>query len=121
MHTGEAKTRRGPAGEGTTTGISARTAAAGDSASQRFKTGTPARLNGRTIDYSQTEIQPGDDQPTPFSFLTDAAATWSSLPCWITHTTASRPRSDPRQSAPRADVQRADSVERTALLPVDRR
>ena len=37
----------------------------------RFKTGTPPRLNGRTIDYSQTELQPGDDQPQPFSFLTE--------------------------------------------------
>ena len=36
---------------------------------ERFKTGTPCRLNGRTIDYSQCELQPGDDDPEPFSFL----------------------------------------------------
>ena len=40
---------------------------------RRFKTGTPARLDGRTIDFSQMEPQPGDEPITPFSFLTDAA------------------------------------------------
>jgi tRNA uridine 5-carboxymethylaminomethyl modification enzyme len=52
---------------------------------QRFKTGTPARLNGRTIDYSKTEIQPGDDSPQPFSFLTDSLPE-PQVPCWITYT-----------------------------------
>jgi len=52
----------------------------------RFKTGTPARIDGRTIDYEKTQIQPGDDQPHPFSFLNDAIDC-RQLPCWITHTT----------------------------------
>ncbi len=52
---------------------------------RRFKTGTPARLNGRTIDYSRTELQPGDERPQPFSFLTDSLPQ-SQLPCWITFT-----------------------------------
>jgi tRNA uridine 5-carboxymethylaminomethyl modification enzyme len=52
----------------------------------RFKTGTPPRLNGRTIDYTRTEIQPGDERPQPFSFLTDRIAA-PQLPCWITYTT----------------------------------
>src|SRR6202008_4721464 len=52
----------------------------------RLKTGTPPRLDGRTIDFSQLEIQPGDD-PTPvFSFLGDRAMHPRQVPCWITHT-----------------------------------
>jgi tRNA uridine 5-carboxymethylaminomethyl modification enzyme len=52
----------------------------------RLKTGTPARLDGRTIDYSKCEIQPGDTPPVPFSFLNDAITT-PQLPCWLTWTT----------------------------------
>jgi tRNA uridine 5-carboxymethylaminomethyl modification enzyme len=52
----------------------------------RLKTGTPARLDGRTVDFAACEPQPGDDPPTPFSFLTDAITT-SQVPCWITWTT----------------------------------
>jgi tRNA uridine 5-carboxymethylaminomethyl modification enzyme len=59
MHTGEAKTPGGRAGEGTSSGISYSLASLGFRI-ERFKTGTPARLNSRTIDYSKTEIQPGD-------------------------------------------------------------
>ena len=84
MHTGEAKTKGGRAGEGTTTGISAALARL-DFRVARFKTGTPPRLNSRTIDYSKTEIQPGDDDPSPFSFLTDNFKV-DQMPCWITFT-----------------------------------
>jgi len=84
MHTGEAKTKGGRAGEGTTTGISAALTRLGFELA-RFKTGTPPRLNGRTIDYSKTEIQPGDDQPKPFSFMTDDFHV-EQIPCWITFT-----------------------------------
>ena len=84
MHTGEAKTKGGRAGEGTTTGISAALIRLGFELA-RFKTGTPPRLNGRTIDYSRAEIQPGDDNPQPFSFLTDDFAV-EQIPCWITFT-----------------------------------
>lgn len=52
----------------------------------RLKTGTPARLDGRTIDYSRCEIQPGDEPPVPFSFLNDTTKI-PQLPCWITWTT----------------------------------
>ena len=52
---------------------------------QRFKTGTPPRLNSRTIDYDQAEIQPGDELPKPFSFLTDKIDC-QQLPCWIAYT-----------------------------------
>lgn len=84
MHTGEAKTKGGRAGEGTTTGISAALNRLGFELA-RFKTGTPPRLNGRTIDYSRAEIQPGDDNPQPFSFLTDDFSV-EQVPCWITFT-----------------------------------
>src|SRR5262249_28736312 len=53
---------------------------------QRFKTGTPPRLNGRTIDFAQLEAQPGDEEPVPFSFLTDRIEQ-TQLPCHITSTT----------------------------------
>jgi tRNA uridine 5-carboxymethylaminomethyl modification enzyme len=84
MHTGEAKTPGGRAGEGTTGGISAALRRCGVGL-ERFKTGTPPRLNGRTIDYDRTELQPGDGQPQPFSFLTDELRV-EQLPCYITYT-----------------------------------
>lgn len=84
MHTGESKTKGGRAGEGTTTGISGALNRL-EFRLERFKTGTPPRLNGRTIDYSKTEIQPGDDDPQPFSFLTDNFQV-DQIPCWITFT-----------------------------------
>ncbi len=52
----------------------------------RFKTGTPPRINGKTIDYSKTEIQPGDDVPRAFSYETTKFIT-DQLPCWLTYTT----------------------------------
>jgi tRNA uridine 5-carboxymethylaminomethyl modification enzyme len=84
MHTGEAKTAGGRAGEGTTTGISAALKRLGFE-TERFKTGTPPRLNSRTIDYSKTEIQPGDETPQPFSYLSDNFSV-EQVPCWITWT-----------------------------------
>jgi tRNA uridine 5-carboxymethylaminomethyl modification enzyme len=53
----------------------------------RLKTGTPMRLDGRTIDYSKCEIQPGDANPLPFSFRTRALPQ-KQIPCWLTHTNA---------------------------------
>ncbi len=52
----------------------------------RLKTGTPPRLDGRTIDYSALQIQPGDDPVPVFSFLGRAAQHPRQVPCWITHT-----------------------------------
>ncbi|MBP0724899.1 tRNA uridine-5-carboxymethylaminomethyl(34) synthesis enzyme MnmG [Bacillus sp. RG28] len=51
----------------------------------RFKTGTPPRVNSLTIDYSKTEIQPGDDQPRAFSFETKEF-NMDQIPCWLTYT-----------------------------------
>jgi tRNA uridine 5-carboxymethylaminomethyl modification enzyme len=91
MHTGEVKTPGGRAGEGTTSGISGSLNRLGFRV-ERFKTGTPCRLNGRTIDYGACERQPGDEEPQPFSFLTGAEQRLqiaaSQVPCWITHTNA---------------------------------
>ncbi|WP_080871882.1 tRNA uridine-5-carboxymethylaminomethyl(34) synthesis enzyme MnmG [Oceanobacillus timonensis] len=51
----------------------------------RFKTGTPPRVNSHTIDYSQTEIQPGDENPKSFSYETTEVIT-DQIPCWLTYT-----------------------------------
>ncbi len=84
MHTGQATTPGGRAGEGTTQGISGALRRLGFRI-ERFKTGTPPRLNGRTIDYGKTEIQPGDENPRPFSFL-NRRLDVEQIPCWITYT-----------------------------------
>ena len=51
----------------------------------RFKTGTPARLNGKTIDYASVEEQPGDENPRPFSFMNDKLDV-EQISCWTTWT-----------------------------------
>ena len=51
----------------------------------RFKTGTPPRVNKDSIDYEETEIQPGDDVPRAFSYDTKEL-NMDQLPCWLTHT-----------------------------------
>jgi tRNA uridine 5-carboxymethylaminomethyl modification enzyme len=57
-------------------------------ATGRLKTGTPPRLDARTIDFSVLEQQPGDDPVPVFSFLGDRAQHPRQIPCWITHTNA---------------------------------
>ncbi|MDH6364361.1 tRNA uridine 5-carboxymethylaminomethyl modification enzyme [Enterococcus sp. PF1-24] len=53
----------------------------------RFKTGTPPRVKGSSIDYSVTEIQPGDEAPNHFSFATpDEDYNQEQIPCWLTYT-----------------------------------
>jgi tRNA uridine 5-carboxymethylaminomethyl modification enzyme len=84
MHTGEAKTRGGRAGDGTSEGLSDSLASCGFELA-RFKTGTPCRLNGRTIDFRKTEPQPGDEDPRPFSFATERI-TQPQVQCHITYT-----------------------------------
>ncbi|WP_367985839.1 tRNA uridine-5-carboxymethylaminomethyl(34) synthesis enzyme MnmG [Streptococcus sp. ZY1909104] len=55
----------------------------------RFKTGTPPRVNARTINYEETEIQPGDEKPNHFSFLSkDEDYLQDQIPCWLTYTNA---------------------------------
>jgi tRNA uridine 5-carboxymethylaminomethyl modification enzyme len=84
MHMGEAKTKGGRAGDQSAESLSDSLTNCGFQLA-RFKTGTPCRLNGRTIDFSKLEVQPGDSDPRPFSFSTDAI-TQSQLDCHITYT-----------------------------------
>src|SRR5208282_3967999 len=51
----------------------------------RMKTGTPMRLNSRSIDYAACQIQPGDDPPIPFSHANESITT-PQLPCYLTYT-----------------------------------
>lgn len=52
----------------------------------RFKTGTPARIDRRSVDFSKMIIQPGDERPLAFSFMTDPVPK-PQVPCWLTYTT----------------------------------
>jgi len=85
IHIGEEKTPAGRVGEKPSLGLS-RTLARFGFALGRLKTGTPPRLDGRTIDWAGLEIQPGDEPPSPFSFITDAITT-PQVACHITTTT----------------------------------
>ncbi len=84
LHVGNTTMPGGRMGEPATTGISGALRRLGVTVS-RFKTCTPPRLNGRTIDFERTELQLGDPQPQPFSFLTGRLHL-EQLPCYLTHT-----------------------------------
>ncbi len=85
IHIGDEKIPAGRVGEAPSHGL-AQTLACAGFALGRLKTGTPPRLDGRTIDWAALDIQPGDDPPPPFSFVTDRITT-SQIPCHITTTT----------------------------------
>ena len=84
IHIGETRQPAGRVGEAPSIGLSDRLYALGLRMG-RLKTGTPARLDGRTIDYRSLAIQPGDEPPVPFSFLTEEITTPQTV-CHITHT-----------------------------------
>jgi tRNA uridine 5-carboxymethylaminomethyl modification enzyme len=84
MHTGEAKARGGRAGDQSAEALSDSLTSLGFELA-RFKTGTPCRLNGRTIDFTKCEEQLGDTNPRPFSFATERI-TQPLLNCHITYT-----------------------------------
>ena len=86
IHRGEDTVPAGRFGERPVLGLSTRLEALGLQLG-RLKTGTPARLDGNSIDYSVLEEQPGDDPPEPFSMLTTAIST-PQVSCHVTRTTA---------------------------------
>lgn len=84
LHFGDRKVEGGRAGEGAGHGLSEQLVGLGFRVG-RLKTGTPPRLDGKTIDYSILTAQHGDDPPLPFSYRTEAIAQ-PQLDCWITWT-----------------------------------
>ena len=86
IHRGDQRIPAGRVGDAPSIGLSDRLYASGLSMG-RLKTGTPARLNGRTIAWDRLELQAADDEPVPFSFLTDAITT-PQIACGITYTNA---------------------------------
>ncbi|MFN5319536.1 MAG: tRNA uridine-5-carboxymethylaminomethyl(34) synthesis enzyme MnmG [Bacteroidia bacterium] len=84
IHIGEKNFGGGRVAEAKATGLTEQLIAFGFN-SGRMKTGTPPRLDGRSIDYSVMEIQPGDDKPGKFSF-SDTAVLSKQLPCWLAYT-----------------------------------
>jgi tRNA uridine 5-carboxymethylaminomethyl modification enzyme len=85
IHLGERNWPAGRVGEAPAMGLSSSFERAGFVLG-RLKTGTPARLDGTTIDWAAVEMQPGDDPPEPFSVMTDRITT-PQIQCGITRTT----------------------------------
>ena len=85
IHMGTSRVPAGRVGEAPSLGLT-KTLARFGFALGRLKTGTPPRLDGRTIDYSALERQPSEDPPEPFSYLTDRIAT-TQVDCHLTATT----------------------------------
>ncbi|MBK8052682.1 MAG: tRNA uridine-5-carboxymethylaminomethyl(34) synthesis enzyme MnmG [Saprospiraceae bacterium] len=84
IHIGEKQFGGGRAGEKSATGITEQLISLGFE-SGRMKTGTPPRIDGRSLDYSKMEIQPGDEKPGKFSY-TDTPVIQKQLPCHVTYT-----------------------------------
>lgn len=86
MHFGPTKIEGGRISEDSSKGLTEQLVGLGFRA-DRMKTGTPARIDGRTIDFSLAEIQEGDNLPyEKFSFLPEVKRTLRQRPCWIVHT-----------------------------------
>ncbi|MDU4961310.1 MAG: tRNA uridine-5-carboxymethylaminomethyl(34) synthesis enzyme MnmG [Sporomusaceae bacterium] len=83
---GETQYSGGPNGQRAAVRLSESMKAAGLTL-MRFKTGTPARVDRRSLDFSKMQVQNGDDEAHCFSFMTDAV-TREQVPCWLTYTNA---------------------------------
>ncbi|GAY77212.1 tRNA uridine 5-carboxymethylaminomethyl modification enzyme GidA [Sporolactobacillus inulinus] len=83
----------------------------------RFKTGTPPRVNGRTVDYSKTEIQPGDDAPLAFSYDTTEFIK-DQIPCWLTYTNLNTHKIIQEKSGSITDLLRSNCRYRSKILSV---
>ncbi len=87
MHVGFSKIRGGRSGDDSSTGLSEQLAGIGFSV-ERLKTGTSARLDGRTIDFSVMTEQKGDEEGRTFSYLGSGGVRGEQLSCYMTHTNA---------------------------------
>ena len=85
IHIGEQQLKGGRISEASATGLTAQLLELGFE-SGRMKTGTPPRLDGRSLDYSRMEEQAGDAQPGKFSFLPETEPVKNQRSCWITYT-----------------------------------
>ncbi len=85
IHVGRAQIEGGRIGEKTSKGLTERLVELGFVAG-RMKTGTPARLDGRTIDFERLEVQEGDAEPSKFSFSPETEPVREQLPCYIANT-----------------------------------
>lgn len=85
MHIGLAQRPGGRAGEAPSTALASRLAELKLPVG-RLKTGTPPRIDGRTVDYRELTVQPGDNEPPFFSFLPASGIRPPQVCCWITHT-----------------------------------
>ncbi len=85
MHIGRTHASGGRAGDAASHGLSARLAELGFEVG-RMKTGTPARLDARTIDFASLDEQPGDEQPCKFSFSTDTECVKKQKKCYLVYT-----------------------------------
>ncbi len=85
MHCGEAQAKGGRAGDANSEGVTESLVDVGFEAG-RMKTGTPARLDARTIDFTKLEPQSGDANPQKFSYLSTTSAVEDQMPCYLVYT-----------------------------------
>lgn len=85
IHIGEKQFGGGRAGDRQSTGLTEQLISAGFT-SGRMKTGTPPRVDGRSLDYSKMEEQPGDEKPSKFSFSSETTPLYKQRSCYITYT-----------------------------------